>query len=193
MGSFVARAYLSRYGEELAAALISGTAGPGQPTGLARRMARTIAAAKGDHHRSRFLTSLACGSYNKRFAAEQDTRSWLTRDATVRQRYATDPFCSFVFTTAGYDTLFSLLSEVSDKKWPRTVPKNLPILLFAGEMDPVGNYGKGVRTVYDRLQAAGCERVSLTLYPEGRHEMHHEINRDAVFADLLAYLEEVLP
>lgn len=191
MGSFVARAYLTRHGNELAAALISGTAGPEQPTGLARKLAHAIAAVKGDRHRSKLLTSLAFGSYNKKFAHEQEVDSWLTRDAAVRATYATDPFCRFVFTVAGYDTLFSLLCEVSDKKWAEKVPKTLPVLLFAGDMDPVGNYGKGVRTVHDRLVAAGC-RAKLKLYENARHEMHNELQRDEVFADLVAYLEEVL-
>lgn len=191
MGSFVARWYLTRYGEELAGALISGTAGPGQPTGLGKKMANAVAATRGDHHRSRFLTAMAFGSYNKKFQAEKSLFSWLTRDKAVRESYGDDPFCTFVFTSAGYDTLFTLLGTVSDKKWAHGVPKRLPVLLFAGDMDPVGNYGKGVKKVYERMLAAGCN-VQLKLYEGGRHEMHNEINKDEVFADLVLYLEEIL-
>lgn len=192
MGSFAARAYLTRYGEELAAAIISGTAGAGMPTGLGKLLAHTIARVKGEHHRSKLLASIAFGSYNKRFAQEQDHASWLTRDAEVRKRYREDPFSHYLFTTAGYDTLFSLLHEVSKREWAQKVPKTLPVLVLSGEMDPVGGYGKGPRQVYDRLVKAGCGRVALRLYQDGRHEMHNEINRDEVFADLVAYLEEVL-
>ncbi len=191
MGSFVARAYLTRYGKELAGALVSGTAAPGQPTGMGRMMAHAVEKMRGDHHRSKLLTAMAFGSYNKKFSKEKSLFSWLTRDEGVRERYADDPFCTFVFTTAGYDTLFSLLGEVSDKRWAGEVPKELPILLFAGDMDPVGAYGKGVRVVYDRLLAAGCN-VQLQLYEGGRHEMHNETNKDEVFADLAQYLEEIL-
>ena len=191
MGSFAARAYLARYGSDLAAAVISGTAGAGQPAGLARKLAHAVAAAKGDNHRSSFLTSLAFGSYNKRFREEQDVNSWLTRDKSVREAYAADPFCTFVFTAAGYDTLFSLLQSVSRKDWAQKVPKTLPVMILSGDMDPVGNYGKGVKQVADRLTAAGCERVTLKLYPGGRHEMHNETNRDEVFADILAFLEGI--
>ena len=191
MGSFVARLYLSRYGEELAGVLVSGTAGPGQPTGLGKGLAHAVGGVRGERYRSRFLTSMAFGSYNKKFGQEKSLLSWLTRDESVREKYAADPFCTFVFTTAGYDTLFSLLGAVSDKKWAQSVPKELPVLLFSGDMDPVGNYGKGVKKVYERLVAAGCD-ARLKLYEGGRHEMHNEINRDEVFADLIAYLEEIL-
>ena len=40
--------------------------------------------------------------------------------------------------------------------------------------------------------AAGCERVAIKLYEGGRHEMHNERNRDEVFADLAAFLEDAL-
>ena len=71
------------------------------------------------------------------------------------------------------------------------MPKTLPVLLFSGDMDPVGNYGKGVRAVHQRLLAAGCD-ARLKLYENGRHEMHNELQRDEVFSDLIAYLKEVL-
>ena len=190
MGSFAARAYLTRYADELAGALISGTAGSEAPTGLALKLTHLIAKAKGDTHRSRLLTALAFGSYNKKFKEENDVCSWLTRERAVREFYAKDRFCSYVFTAAGYDTLFTLLHTVSDKKWANGVRKELPILLFAGEMDPVGNYGKGVCEVYGRLQSAGCN-VQLKLYENARHEMHNELNRDEVFADLVSFLKEI--
>ncbi len=191
MGSFVARVYITRYGEELAGALISGTAGPGQPTGLALKLARAIGAAKGARHRSPFITSLVFGSYNKRFKKEQDVQSWLSRDKAEREQYNKDPLCGFVFTAGGFDTLFTLLGTVSHKKWAQAVPKHLPVLLFSGDMDAVGNYGKGVQGVYDRMKAAGCN-VQLKLYKDGRHEMHNDPERDAVFADLTTFIEEIL-
>ncbi len=192
MGSFAARVYLTRYGNDLAAAIISGTAGAGQPTGLARKLAHMIAATKGDHHRSKFLTALAFGSYNKKFKEENSSQSWLSRDEEVRIAYKNDALSRFVFTAGGYDTLFSLLNTVSKKDWAQKVPKTLPVLLLSGDMDPVGNYGKGVRQVYDRLVQAGCERTVLKLYEGGRHEMHNETNRDEVFADILTFLEGAL-
>ena len=190
MGSFAARAYLTRYGEELTGALISGTAGAEQPTGIALKLTHAVARTKGNRHRSKFITSLAFGAYNKRFATENDPNAWLTRDTAVRAQYAKDPFCCYTFTTVGYDTLFSLLNAVSKKNWAANVPKNLPIFLFSGDMDPVGNYGKGVTAIYKRLQAAGCN-ATLKLYPDGRHEMHHELNRDEVFADIMDFLAKI--
>lgn len=61
------------------------------------------------------------------------------------------------------------------------------MLLIAGDMDPVGDYGRGVRRVYEGIRAAGCRDVSLKLYPGGRHEILNELNRDEVYQDVLAF------
>lgn len=192
MGSFAARLYLSRYGNELDAALLSGTAGPEKPTGVALALTHRIARKEGDRARNRFLTSLAFGSYNKHYRQENDPVSWLTRDPAVREAYRNDPYCTFTFTAAGYDTLFSLLSAVSAKEWAKKVPAGLPVFLFAGDGDPVGNYGRGVLKVAARLKKAGCADVRCKIYPGGRHELHNETCRDEVFGDITAFLADVL-
>ena len=63
------------------------------------------------------------------------------------------------------------------------------MLFVAGKEDPVGNYGKGVETVYSRYKAAGYQNVEMKLYAEDRHEILNEVDRDVVFKDILAWLE----
>lgn len=190
MGSFIARAYLSQYGREgIDAAVIIGTAGPGAPTGAGKAVARLIGAVRGDRHRSKLLKAMAFGSYTKRCPKGCSPSAWISRDEALVARYDADPFCSYLFTVRGYIDLFTLLGDVSAKSWARSVPKDLPILLTAGEEDPVGAYGKGVREVYRRLQACGVQDVTLKLYPEDRHEILNELDRETVYADLLAYIE----
>jgi alpha-beta hydrolase superfamily lysophospholipase len=71
-------------------------------------------------------------------------------------------------------------------------PKDLPILLIAGDKDPVGRKGKGVRKLADQLRGAGLDAVELRLYPGARHELVNETNRDEVHADVVAFLERTL-
>ena len=87
----------------------------------------------------------------------------------------------------GFRDLFTLLRRVSRRDWAGSLPKKLPMLLIAGDMDPVGDYGRGVRRVYEGIRAAGCRDVSLKLYPGGRHEILNELNRDEVYQDVLAF------
>ena len=53
--------------------------------------------------------------------------------------------------------------------------------------------GKGVRKVEALFRRAGCRDVTVRLYPGGRHEMIHELNRQQVLDELLVWLEERIP
>ena len=65
-----------------------------------------------------------------------------------------------------------------------------PIYFFSGSRDPVGGMGQGVAHVAKLFDAAGCRDVTVKLYPDGRHEMLNEINRQEVMEELRVWLEE---
>lgn len=188
MGSFLAREYLAQYKDSADAAIISGTAGPESPTGAGKLAAKLNIKLFGERNRSEFIYKLAFGSYSKKYPKGSSEYLWLSRDEDVQEAYAEDKFCGFRFTSAAYCALFDLLGRVSKKKWADKINKDTPILMISGDMDPVGNYGKGVMKIYDRLREAGVREVSLKLYADGHHEMLNEINRYEVFADILAWL-----
>ena len=66
----------------------------------------------------------------------------------------------------------------------------LPILLIAGDADPVGNYGAGVRTVWAMLGDAGVQDQTCQIYEGARHELHNETNRQEVFDYVLTWIED---
>ena len=71
--------------------------------------------------------------------------------------------------------------------------KNAPILLIAGQDDPVGDMGAGVRRTHDAFKRAGVRDVTLKLYPGLRHEILNEAAmRDTVYGDIGAWLDRVL-
>ena len=164
-----------------------GTSGANPAAGLGIALARAIEKRSGDHHRSDFLNSLAFGKYNKR--TENETQfDWLSTDKEEVKKYIDDDYCGFVFTANGFETLFSLLKQISGKDWYRAVPNDKPIFLIAGENDPVGEYGKGVNEVFMTLKKTGHSSVEMKLYPGDRHELLNEIDRDAVTKDITDWL-----
>jgi alpha-beta hydrolase superfamily lysophospholipase len=50
-----------------------------------------------------------------------------------------------------------------------------------------------VNPLVERLQTAGLTDVTLTVWSDARHEIFNETNRDEVEADLLAWLDRVVP
>lgn len=192
MGSMVARCYLSKYGSKLDGCILSGTVGPNPVIGVAKLLCGMQMKKLTPRGRSELLNNIGFGSYNKRIKGNRTIKDWLSRDPEVVDRYIKDKYCMFSFTTAGFRDLLAMTEIISTKQWPGTVPKELPILLYSGEEDPVGSYGKGVRIVYERLKSAGIKDLEVKLYPEARHEMHNEVNKEEVYADVLKWCEHIL-
>ena len=188
MGSFIARLYLSRYGDDLDGAIICGTGGPNPMTGLGLFMANRTCRKKGSFYRSKTLDRMAFGSFNRKCKPGRTSKDWLTRDNAIVDKYLNDPKCMFLFTAAGFRDLLTLSGKANDAQWYQSLNANLPLLLISGDMDPVGNYGKGVRKVYSRLKKAGIQDVSMNLYPGGRHEILNETDRELVYLDVQRWM-----
>jgi alpha-beta hydrolase superfamily lysophospholipase len=189
MGSFLSRKYITMYGGELAGCVLSGTAGPNPLLGLGLALSALQKKFKGPKSEGRLLTKIAFGTYTKKIENPVNMSAWLSTVDDVCVEYANDKYCGFCFTAAGYNDLFHLMGEVNSKDWAGKVPSGLPLFLLSGDADPVGDYGKGVLTVYNRLIETGHEDTELKLYPGGRHEMLNEVNKEEVYADIAAWMD----
>lgn len=191
MGSFVVRAYLARYGEGLAAAILCGTGQ--QPLMLSKIgniLARRIAASKGERFRSTFLDGMGAGSFAKDIKDARTPFDWISVDEAVVDAYIEDEMCGVTFTAGGYATLTDLTGEVVTRACAAQVPRDLPLLFIAGDKDPVGDYGKGVQAAADLMKQAGVKHVDVTLYPGMRHEILNEPGRAQVYSDVAQWIEE---
>ena len=146
----------------------------------------------GDRHISRLIDRMAFGRYNRKVEHPRTAFDWLSRDGNRVDRYIADPQCGFVFTVNGFRALFELISRLYSGKNLEQIPKRLPVCLVSGTGDPVGGYGVGVKKAYGSLRKAGMEDVTMKLYPEGRHELLNEINRDEVTQNLCRWLERMV-
>ncbi len=191
MGSFIAREVIARYGEDYRAAIFCGTGGPDMPTGAGKMLASLLMRFFGERHRSKLLKKISFAGYNKKYDTHETAVDWLTRDGAIVRRYLHDPFCNYVFTLRAYHDLFTLVERVSKKDWAERLPKNLPVLVVSGMMDPVGSWGIGVAKVADRLSDAGVN-TTLRLYPDMRHEILNEIGREQVWEELELWLKTFL-
>lgn len=188
MGSLIARKYTAKYKSFIDGVVYSATSGRNPMLGFGLFLANTMIKLKGDRYCSAFLDSMAFGSYNKK--TEKRTKcDWATRDEAEVDKYIADELCGYKYTVSGMKALFMTLKEVSSPDWYSRIPKDLPIFLVAGTMDPVGDYGKGVNQVYERLKQTGHHNISRKMYEGARHEILNETNRDEVFADIIEWLD----
>lgn len=194
MGSFMTRTILYRYCDAgFAGALISGTGWqPKIVLKLGLAVCKMQAKKLGDSATSETVNKLMFGGYTKGYENPRTELDWLSRDEAVVDKYIADPLCGFDATIGLSAAMLSGMQMNEDKKNLAKMPKELPVLIFSGDMDPVGTNGKGVRQTYEAFKAAGMKNVSMKLYPQGRHEMHNELNKDEVYRDILAFLEKQL-
>ena len=188
MGSFVVRLTFARY-DDYDALVACGTGGAASGSGLGIALTKTIKKLKGGRAHSKLLYALVFGTYNKKFG-KTGSSEWLTRDTDMLAVHDADKLCDFEFTVSALLDLIRLNREANSKKWFEAVDKEKPVLLIAGTDDPVGNYGKGVKEVYDRLAETG-HNVKIKLYEGARHEILNETNRDEVNKDLTDFIRSV--
>jgi alpha-beta hydrolase superfamily lysophospholipase len=187
MGSFIARLATEEYvSPDRLVIMGTGGANPAADAGLA--VIGVIKAIRGDKHISPLIDKLAFGSYNKRFGggSAEDPKPWLTSDESIRKRYYLDKYCSFNFTVSAMGDLIRLMKYSNRADWYKSLPKSMPVLLVAGKEDPVGNYGKGIREVCDRLCKEGIA-AEYIIYENARHEILNDFTYDRVKEDILNF------
>ncbi|WP_448624179.1 alpha/beta fold hydrolase [Geodermatophilus sp. URMC 64] len=118
---------------------------------------------------------------------------WLSRDAAQVDAYVADPRCGFGLADVDGKQMFASARQLADPARLAGVRKDLPVYIAVGDQDPVNGQLALVRPLVQRLEEAGLTDVSLVVYPGARHEVFNETNRDEVVADLLRWLDRVVP
>ena len=192
MGSSLLRQYIQMYGNGLSGAVLMGTVADHKKAALlfGKRLCRVMAAFRGWHYRSKMVDNLVLGAYNKKFKPARTRADWITSDNENLDMYVADPLCSFMSTVNAYYNVFSGMIGIQRKESVYMIPKGLPVLFVSGADDPVGEFGKGVRKIYEKYRAAGIRDVTLRLYTGDRHEILNETDRDQVYKDLLGWFEK---
>ncbi len=190
MGSLVLRCYLPVHGQGLAGAVICGTAMPPRLVSKAGNLlARAVVALRGADAKSALLHRLADGAYSHAIPDARTPFDWLSRDPEVVDAFAADERAGFMFSAGAYAALTGAAYRAAAPAAFEGVPKGLPVLVMAGDHDPVGDDGRAPERVARRLEQAGVRDVTLVLYPGMRHEVLNEVGREEVWADVLAWLE----
>jgi alpha-beta hydrolase superfamily lysophospholipase len=189
MGSIIALAAAEREGDDLSGLVLSG------PIGVAPELADSVtaldaavAAGMGDQ----VLDAL--GPFNQPFEPARTPFDWLSRDPSEVDKYVEDPLCGeqMPLTHAYAAGVFGLAVRGASPEAVADLPDGLPVLLLSGERDPVGGVGgRQVTALADLLRDRGLP-VEQRLYPDARHEVFNETNRDEVTDDLTTWIDQRL-
>ena len=188
MGSLIVRCFTKKYDSELDGLVVCGSPSRVSIAGLGVTLTRWVRLFKGDRYRSALLESISTGAYEKKFAAEGLTNSWLSVNKANVEAYNNDPLCGFRFTVNGYRALMQLMEETYDPDgWTMSKP-GLPVHFIAGASDPCIGSIKKFSEAVSFLRGRGYRVVTSKIYPDMRHEILNETGREDVWRDVAGIL-----
>ena len=190
MGSLLSRKYVTQYADELDALILSGTASFIKGLGnIGLVTATTVTAFRGRARRNDFLKSYFFGEFNKKFKPNRTKLDWISSDDEQVDLFAEDPYRIEDFSLGVFLDIIKNSKTLNKTEAFNATPKDLPILIFSGDKDPVGEMGKGVKRVVKQYERCGMNNLTFNLYEGGRHEMLNEINAEEVKQELLQWLK----
>ena len=140
------------------------------------------------------LSALMFTGANDRHEDGVPATAWVALDEGVVADHAVDPFNNFgaPMTLRFAKSFCELYRRCNGPVWARSVPRDLPVLIIAGDQDPVANYGEGAYALANDLWSAGLRDVRTRVWTGVRHEIHNEpTTRAEVEAEILAFVGRV--
>lgn len=191
MGSFILRNYLKSHSDDIDGAIIMGSGSFVKGMKGALTLLASLDRIK-PQKTNYLIDRLAFGHYTKYFPENNSSYDWLSKNEQNVKDFIEHPLMGFTFTNNGFYTLLKLAVGACQPGWYQTIRKNLPLYIISGELDPVGELGKGPRKIAKELEAAGFTDVTLQLYAQLRHEILNELEKTIVFADIYKWLIQEL-
>lgn len=176
MGSFATQQYLVGNSARVDAAAITGTA-------AIDLLAPAMAELDGP---------VDLAAFNAPFAPARTDFDWLSRDHEQVDLYVADPHCGFGVDETNGKAMFSEAVRLAEPAQVANVRSDLPLYIAVGSADPVNGGLALLDPLVERYKAAGLTDITLHIYPEARHEIFNETNRDVVMADLVAWTSKAL-
>ena len=194
MGSFVALAWAEQHHQDhpLAGLVLCGS--DYSPTWFYRvaRLPMLLERRRcGGRGSSMLIHNMTFGAWAKKLKNRHTGFDWLSRDHDEVRAYIDDPQCGYDCSTQLWIDLIGGLVRTHSSSALRQLPPSLPMLLVAGDSDPMSRFGKGMPALQNALRRAGARAVTLKEYAGARHEILNDYCRAEVQQDLLRWLADV--
>lgn len=178
-GSMIARVAATVPQAQLAGLILGGIAA--QMRGIERTIDREALAAlatgeqRAEPVPEKFVGQLFDGFLDC-FGDGAGATAWVALDEDVVADHGRDPFNNFgaPMSARFLQGFVDVYDRANAEDFYSRMPADLPVLILAGDQDPVANFGEGAYHVANRLHASGHADVRTRVYPGVRHEVHNE-------------------
>jgi alpha-beta hydrolase superfamily lysophospholipase len=137
---------------------------------------------------SMILPKLTFGDWAKKETDGRTAFDWLSRDHAEVDKYVADPLCGWNGSVSMWQDIFRLVFKGADDASFAKVPKSLPFNLHGSRHDASTDFGKALSHLAGRMQKMGFTNVALDIHLDDRHECLNDLDRDAVTAGFIGWL-----
>lgn len=191
MGSIIARLYISQNPLIPTATILSGTLPPIYSfKAFIPKLLAGFISIFAPNKRSDFLANLLNKPLLKTYKPTRTSFDWLSRDEDIVDKYIEDPLCGYSYTPQFYKEFFKGIVDCNKSNVIKQT-KDRPILFISGQNDPVGEFGEGVKKTMDLYRGHGLTNLTLQLFPEARHEILNEINKEETMTFILNWCNQL--
>ena len=188
-GSFVTPRFIEKYSHQVDGCILCGTSYmPQYVTHAGHALACIVRAFRGKNNCSKFLKTVAFGSYDKRIEDKFSPNAWISVSKLNVEMYDMDQWCGIPLTNSFFCDLLYGLNQIGKNKNIAGIRNDLPVFFIYGSEDPVGNYGKSIKILYSKYEQKGMNKLSIKEYTGDRHEILNEDDKETVEADILNFL-----
>lgn len=191
-GSFLSQCYIELFSDAIRGVVLCGSAKQDTPdVNLGLKVSKMQSKLFGKDKPAKLIRKLSFGAYDKQFDDTKEVGfAWGNRDHEERKKYLADPLCNQTMSIGFYESFFRGLTQLYLPANLANIRKDLPIYIISGDKDPVGGMGKLVTALFEQYQDIGMQHVEIKLYPDARHELLNEINRQQVYDDVLEFIHK---
>ena len=187
MGSLAARVLVKQDDSALSGLIICGSPSWNPWSRFGRFLTGIFCMAGLGHSRPELLQKLTSSSYNRHFSSE-GPEAWTCSDPEVRKIFTENPLCKFRFTMNGVNNLLKMMGETYDTKGWKVSQPMMPIRFISGELDPCMISEKKFHKAVWTMHKVGYEDISSSLYPDMRHEVLNEIDKEYVWNEIVDFI-----
>ena len=185
-GSFLSQEFIKCHNALLAGAIIGGSsyfAGPVIKFG--NLVAKIGCKCKGEDANGVLIKKMSFDAYNKKFKEG----TFISSIPAECEKYKGDKMCGYICSYNFYKGFFGGATKLY--KMGNYSLKDFPVLLIAGDQDPVGEMGKGVLKL-EKFYKKQNAKVETVIYSGVRHEYLNDTSREKAIQKMYDFAKSVI-
>ncbi|PAT01846.1 hypothetical protein CI105_05005 [Candidatus Izimaplasma bacterium ZiA1] len=193
MGSFIGRYTIINDPKRYDLAIFSGTGYFARwKIKIAQAVSSFIIKRKGPKYISPFLNKLADKPIKsmRKNGLINLRKEWISHDKEIQNYVENSEMCGMPFTASAHRDIFNMIYEMMDKAKITASASSMPIFFISGEEDALGDYGEGVKKLYNLYYKAGYTNMKYIIFENCRHEVINEKDNERVYNSILKWIEK---